>query len=367
MPDPSSADIVDYLQMTIDRGGSDLHIAVGVPPCARVDGTLHHLTDTPITAEESKHLVYAILSEANRAKLEKDLELDFALQVQDLGRFRGNAHHTKTHIEAAFRHIPDVIPDLEDLGHGATVDELCNLNQGLVLVTGITGSGKTTTLASMAKSILQRRPCVMITIEDPIEYILDHNLGIVKQRQIGLESNSFSNALRSALRQDPDVIFVSELRDFETIRTAITAAETGHLVIGTLHTIDAPKTLDRLIDVFPAEQQSQITAQVSNCLAAIISQRLLKREDAPGRVMATEVMLANPGIQAVIREHRYEQMLGLIEIGRSEGMHTIDASLAHLLVAGHISLEDALAFARDPDFIHTHLQSHLQARAAAAK
>lgn len=354
-------DLVDYLEASIANGASDLHIAVGVPPEVRVDGVLHPIGERPLDAETTKKLVYGVLTEAQRARFEKDLELDFALEIQGLGRFRGNAHHTKSHVEAAFRHIPADVPDLAELGHGEAVEQLCDLPQGLILVTGITGSGKTTTLAAMARRIMERRACVLITIEDPVEYVLSHGRGIVKQRQVGLDSNSFSNALRAALRQDPDVIIVSELRDFETIRTAVTAAETGHLVIGTLHTIDAPKSLDRLVDVFPPEQQPQITAQLANCLAGIISQRLLKREDAAGRVMASEILLANSGVRAIIREQRYEQLLGLIEIGRSEGMHTLDASLAHLLVHGHISLEDALAFCRDEEYIRERLQTALAA------
>jgi twitching motility protein PilT len=357
-------DLVDYLHAAVENRGSDLHIAVGRPPCSRIDGDLVPLNEGPLTAEAARDLIFSVLSEPQRAKLDNDLELDFALEVRGLGRFRGNAHYTKTHVEAAFRHIPETVPDLAELGHGETVEQICDIRQGLVLVTGITGSGKTTTLAAMAKHIMARRPCMMITIEDPVEYVIDHGVGIVKQRQIGLDSHSFPNALRAALRQDPDVIFVSELRDFETIRTAVTAAETGHLVVGTLHTIDAPKSLDRLIDVFPADQQRQITTQIANCLEAVISQRLLRRADAPGRVLATEIMLNNSGVQAIIRERRFQQLIGMIEIGRAEGMHTIDASLAHLLAHGHISAEDAFAFCRDPEAMQEALRENLKRSAA---
>ncbi|CAN5242195.1 type IV pilus twitching motility protein PilT [soil metagenome] len=360
----SPEDLIDYLEMVLARGGSDLHIAVGTPPAARIDGLVVPLAEDPLEPDDTRTLIFAILTESQRSRLENDLELDFALHVDGLGRFRGNAHFTKSSVEAAFRHIPDSIPDLADLGHGASVERLCERSRGLVLVTGITGSGKTTTLASMVQRILSRRECVAITIEDPIEYILHHGRGIVKQRQIGLDTHSFPNALRAALRQDPDVILVSELRDRETIQTAITAAETGHLVIGTLHTIDAPKTIDRLVDVFPAEQQAQITTQLANCLLAIVTQRLIKREDAPGRVLASELMLNNNAIAATIRERRVEQMLGLIEIGRAEGMHTLDASLAHLLVGGYISYEDAIAHCRDEEFIQTAMQKHLRDQSA---
>ncbi len=360
----SPDDLIDYLEIVLSRGGSDLHIAVGTPPSARVDGLVQPITDEPLEAADTRALIFAILTEAQRSRLETDLELDFALHIDGLGRFRGNAHYTKSNIEAAFRHIPDEIPELSDLGHGESVERLCERSRGLVLVTGITGSGKTTTLASMVQRILNRRECVAITIEDPIEYILHHGIGIVKQRQIGLDTHSFPNALRSTLRQDPDVILVSELRDRETIQTAITAAETGHLVIGTLHTIDAPKTIDRLVDVFPPDQQAQIVTQLANCLLAIVTQRLLKRVDAPGRVLASELMLNNNAIAATIRERRVEQMLGLIEIGRAEGMHTLDASLAHLLTGGYISYEDAIAHCRDDEYIQDRMQAHLRSQSA---
>jgi len=353
-------DLVDYLQTSLSQGSSDLHISGGSPPCSRIDGDLVPLTNTPLSGDNTRELIYAVLNSSQRTKFENELELDFALNIEGLGRFRGNAHYSKSFIEAAFRHIPEDIPDLTLLGHTPTVEDLCNLRRGLILITGTTGSGKTTTLASMSQRIVKQRQAMMVTIEDPIEFMIGHGKGIVKQRQVGLDTHSFSNALRASLRQDPDVIVVSELRDYETIRTAVTAAETGHLVIGTLHTIDAPKTLDRLIDVFPAEQQRQITTQISNCLAGIISQRLIKREDSKGRVLASEILLSNNAIQAVIRERRFEQILGLIEIGRNDGMHTIDLSLTHLLTHGYISFEDAQSHARDPEFIHTQFQKHLQ-------
>ena len=352
MTDVRDYDLVDYLSQTRELGGSDLHITVGAPPLARVHGQLMHLHETPLEAEITREIIFAALKETQRAKLESEWELDFALQVENIGRFRGNAHYAQGNVEAAFRHIPDEIPDLENLGHSPILQKLCNIPQGLLLVTGITGSGKSTTLAAMAQRILQTRSAVIVTIEDPIEFVFNHAVGMVKQREVGSDTHAFHEALRRSMRQDPDVIIVSEMRDLETIQTAITAAETGHLVISTLHTMDAPNTIDRLIDVFPGDQQQQIATQLANCLIGVISQRLLKREgDVPGRVMASELMLLNQGIKTCIRERKLEQILGLLEIGAAEGMHTMDHSLSELASAGLISLQDALTYARDKNFV----------------
>ncbi len=348
--------IVDYLTETRDREGSDLHITAGAPPACRVNGELVPLEEHDLEPDDAKELILGVLSEAQRARLEEDLELDFSVAIKDVGRFRGNAHYVRGSIEGAFRYIPTEIPTLEHLGHSQTVSDLCSLRQGLVLVTGVTGAGKTTTIAAMIQKILKERSCIVVTIEDPIEYIYDHGYGLVKQRELGQDTHGFSNALRSALRQDPDVIVVSELRDLETIRTAITAAETGHLVISTLHTIDAPKSLDRMIDVFPAEQQSMIVTQLANCLQAVVSQRLITRQDQTGRVMASEIMRINHGIRACIIDRKFEQILGLIQIGAQEGMHTLDESLTHLLLNRHISYNDAMLHCRDPQAIEKRFQ-----------
>ncbi len=340
-------DLVSLLSTAVERRASDLHMVAGVPPMLRIHGELIPIEVPPISAEEARNLLLAVLSDNQRARLEEDWELDFALQIDGLGRFRANAHYNRGALEAAFRFIPEVIPDLASLGHRPSIERACELERGLVLVTGITGSGKTTTLASLVKRISERRAGVIVTIEDPIEFVFPHARSVVKQREVGADTHSFPAALRHVLRQDPDVILVGEMRDLETMRAAITAAETGHLVLGTLHTIDAPKAVDRIVDAFPGDQQPQIIAQLANALEMVISQRLLPREDGTGRVLASETLVANNAVRACIRDRRYEQLVGLIEIGTREGMNTIDESLAELYAQRFISKEEALRNARD--------------------
>ena len=339
--------IVDLLQIMISQNGSDLHLSVGAPPSIRVDGAVRPVGTEPLDRDMSYQLVMGILSESQRATLEENLELDFAVSVAGLGRFRGNAHYNRGSVEAAFRHIRANIPDLPTLGHEPIIEKLCQLQRGLVLVTGITGSGKSTTLASMVKRISETRSGVIISVEDPIEYIFEHSRSLIKQREIGHDTRNFSTALRHVLRQDPDVILVSELRDYETMQAAVTAAETGHLVLSTLHTIDAPKALDRMIDAFPADQQGQIIAQLANCLQAVVSQHLLPHASGKGRVLVSEVMMMTYAIRNCLRNRKFEQIPGLIEIGRNEGMHTLDESLSKLLIQRAILPADALAHCRD--------------------
>jgi twitching motility protein PilT len=343
--------IVDLLQAMIAQHGSDLHLSAGAPPMIRVDGSLRPASAEMLDRDSSYQMVMGILSESQRAALEENLELDFAVSVAGLGRFRGNAHYNRGSLEAAFRHIRNDIPDLATLGHEPIVETLCQLQRGLVLVTGITGSGKSTTLASMVKRISETRSGVIISVEDPIEYIFQHGRSLIKQREIGNDTLSFAKALRHVLRQDPDVILVSELRDYETMQAAVTAAETGHLVLSTLHTIDAPKALDRMIDAFPADQQGQIIAQLANCLQAVVSQHLLPHASGQGRVLASEVMVMNYAIRNCLRYRKFEQILGLIEIGRNEGMHTIDESLNRLLHQRAIHPAEALAHCRDREAV----------------
>lgn len=343
-----SHDIIDYLRRTIELGGSDLHLAANAPPCARVNGDLVALESEPLDAETVQLMIADTLSESQRAVLQETFELDYALQIAGLGRFRGNVHRVRGHDEAAFRHIRDQIPALDTLGHMPTVAKLCHLRAGLILCTGVTGSGKSTTLASMIQRISETRSGVILTLEDPVEFVFSHASSLVKQRELGGDTRSFPNALRQALRQDPDVIVVSELRDLETIRIALTAAETGHLVLSTLHTPDAPQSIDRLVDVFPADQQPQIVAQLASVLEAVISQRLIPRADGQGRVLASEMMRANHGIRNCIRERKLEQLVGLMEISRRDGSHTFDESIKQLLEEGVITREQATHNCRDP-------------------
>jgi twitching motility protein PilT len=340
-------DIVELLGQTVARGASDLHLCVGSPPMVRIHGNLSPIRKDVLDAESCRDLIYGIFTENQRARFEETWELDFAVVVQGQGRFRGNAHYSRGAVEATFRHIPNVIPPLAALGLPPIVRELCKLEQGLVIVTGITGSGKTTTLASMVEEINSSRSGVIISIEDPIEYIFEHKLCRVKQREIGTDTKSFPIALRHVLRQDPDVILISEMRDLETIAAAITAAETGHLVLATLHTIDAPKAIDRIVDAFPPDQQAQIIAQLSNALQAVVAQRLLPRADGKGRVACTEVMTMNQGVRSCFRDRRFQQLLSMIEIGSKDGMMTFDESLAKLLATKQITKEEALLNARD--------------------
>lgn len=340
-------DLVQLLTSVVNQGASDLHLTADAPPLVRLNGDLTPLNGTPMGLDACRNMILGVLTESQRSRLEHEWELDFALQVEGVGRFRGNAHYCRGALEAAFRHIPYQIPELAELGHSAAVHQICELQRGLVLVTGITGSGKSTTLAAMVKHISERLAGVIITIEDPIEFVFSNARGIIKQREVGNDTRSFAEALRHALRQDPDVILVGELRDTETISAAITAAETGHLVLGTLHTIDAPKAIDRIVDAFSPEQQPQIIAQLANALAAIVSQRLLPSESGGKRVLATEVLVANTAVRATIRERRWEQIVGLIEIGAKDGMRTFDESLSELYLGRQISKEEAIANARD--------------------
>ncbi len=340
-------DIVQLLSTMVTHGASDLHLTTDSPPLIRLNGELVPLTDRSLTGDDCRNMVFGILTETQRARLEQDWELDFALQVEGVGRYRGNAHFSRGSLEAAFRYIPHEIPELATLGHRPSIYQICALERGLVLVTGVTGSGKSTTLAAMIRHISERRAGVIVTIEDPIEFIFPNARSIIKQREVGSDTHSFAEALRHVLRQDPDVIFVGEMRDPETVSAAITAAETGHLVLATLHTIDAPKAIDRIVDAFPAGQQPQVIAQLANALEAVISQRLLPLEDGAGRALSTEMLTANTAVRTTIRERRWEQIVGLLEIGARDGMHTFDDSLSDLYMERKISKEQALSNARD--------------------
>jgi len=341
--------IRDLLKHAYDQGASDLHITRGLPPVLRIDGELQKTTLDPLDRNRTKKLIYSLLDDEREAQFEEERELDFSLQIPDVGRFRVNVHRQKGCVEAAFRLIPRNIPSLDELGLPPVARTFTELNKGLVLVTGPTGVGKTTTQAAMLNRINREMKKLMITIEDPIEYVHDHDQSIVKQREVGSDTPSFASALKHALRQDPDVLLVGEMRDLETIETTITAAETGHLVISTLHTPDAPQTVDRLVDVFPPYQQDQVRVQLAGCLEGILSQKLLMRSDGEGRVLAPEILVATSGIRNMIRDERTQQILSAMQTGGQHGMRTLDESLKELYQAGEIDYDTAVAHARSRD------------------
>jgi twitching motility protein PilT len=357
-------DLIDFLVLAVQQGASDLHLTPGAVPMIRVAGVLKPLTEDAavLSAEDTRKLVIDTLKEGQRAKLENEWQLDFALQVHDLGRYRGNACYVSGAIEANFRQIPAEIPDLSLLGHSPVVDKWCDASAGLVLVTGASGEGKSTTLASMAKTIANRRSVNIVSIEDPIEFVHSQGRSLVNQREVGSDVHSFAAALKNALRQDADVILVGELRDLDTIQTAITAAETGHLVLGTMHTNDAPTAIGRIIDAFPTEAQQFVGAQLAWSLLGVVCQYLLPRSGQAGLVLASELLTVNSGIEACIRAGRLSQIPGLIQIGAKDGMHTVDDSLIELLLADRINLMDALAHARDPNFVKEEFQKALKSQ-----
>lgn len=332
------------LELATKNGASDIHITVGVPPIFRINGSLVAIGQEKLNPEDTSKMVGEILDDERMDRLKKAGEIDLSYSVKGLGRFRVNVYRQRGSYSIAMRAVALNIPTLEELGLPLVIKELARKSRGLVLVTGPTGSGKSTTLAAMIDLINNERNCHIITLEDPIEYLHKHKKSIVNQREIGHDSKSFSSALRAALRQDPDVILVGEMRDLETISIAITAAETGHLVLSTLHTIGADKTIDRIIDVFPPYQQQQIRIQLSTVLQGVICQNLIVRKDGQGRVAAVEVMIATPAIRNLIREGKTHQIITAIETGGKYGMQTMDFSLAQLYRQGAISYENALLY-----------------------
>jgi twitching motility protein PilT len=325
-------DFAEVLLDVIHRRASDLHLTAGVPPMVRVRGRLTPMEGFPVlTPTDTREIVYSILSDGQRQKFENNWQIDFAYQIPGHGRFRVNAYFQRAAVGAALRLIPFEVVPLETLGLPPVVAEFANKPRGLVLVTGPTGSGKSTTLASLVDVINSSREEHIMTIEDPIEFLHRHKKCIVNQRELGSDATSFADALRAALRQDPDVILVGEMRDIETISTAITAAETGHLVFATLHTQDTPQTIDRIIDVFPSAQQGQIRAQLSVALQGIMTQTLLPTADGSGRCVAAEVLVPTPAVRNLIREGKSHQIYSVLQTGGSHGMQTMDASLAGLV------------------------------------
>jgi twitching motility protein PilT len=340
--------IDDLLRMVVQRDASDLHLRAGEPPILRIHGDLKR-TDLPrLTAEEVKNLLYAILNEERRQRFERDKELDLSYEVPGLARFRVNMFWQQRCVGAALRLIPFRIRTIDELLMPPAVKELCMRPRGLFLVTGPTGSGKSTSLAAMIDHINTHKRCHIITIEDPIEYMHHDKLSIINQRELGVDTHSFADALRHVMRQNPDVILVGEMRDLETIHLAITAAETGHLVMSTVHTQDAPQTIDRIVDVFPPEQQQQIRMQLSVVLLGVLSQTLLPNAQGTGRVAAFELMVATPSVRNLIREGKTHQLYMDIQTGAEYGMQTLDSCLLNLVRKGLVDFEDAIAKSSNP-------------------
>ena len=339
----------DLLDLVVRENASDLHIAVGAPPVLRIHGTLSPLDSNPLTPEDTERLARAITSEEHLQRVRQNGGTDFGFGFFDRARFRVSVFKQKGVYGIVLRQIPSNLMTLAEIGLPPQIKELLYRPRGLILVTGPTGSGKTTTLASMLNVINEERDCHIITVEDPIEYYHTHKRSIVTQREVGVDVPNFKEALKRALRQDPDVILVGEMRDLETMEAAITAAETGHLVFATLHTTGAARTVDRIVDAFPTNQQSQIRTQLASSIIAVISQILLQRQDKRGRVAAFEVMISTPSIQALIRDNKTFRITSDIQTGGRLGMFTLDSHLWDLHLAGTISYEDLVTKSQDPE------------------
>jgi len=347
---PTGVNLQQLLKAMVEKGASDLHVTTGSPPQLRIDGAMVPLRVNPLSPVETKQLCYSILTDAQKMRFEEEQELDLSFGVKNLARFRANIFMQRGAVAAAFRTIPFKILSFAELGLPPVIEELCNKPRGLVLVTGPTGSGKSTTLASMIDKINTERHEHIITIEDPIEYLHPHKGCVVNQREIGADTQSFKKALKYILRQDPDIVLVGEMRDLETIEAALVTAETGHLCFATLHTNSAVQTINRIIDVFPPYQQSQIRAQLSFVLEGIISQTLLPKASGQGRALALEVMVPNAAIRNLIREDKVHQMYSQMQIGQGKsGMQTLNQSLANLYLKRLITLEEAIGHSSEPD------------------
>jgi twitching motility protein PilT len=338
------------LKTMVEKGGTDLHITTNSPPLIRVDGTLVTLSHPPMTAVDTKKLAYSVLTDAQKHRFEEHLELDISFGVKGLARFRANVFMQRGAVAGAFRRIPYEILGFRELGLPPAVESLCNKPRGLVLVTGPTGSGKSTTLAAMIDKINRENAHHILTIEDPVEYLHSHKKCMVNQRELHADTHSFANALKSVLREDPDVVLIGEMRDLETIEAALRIAETGHLTFGTLHTNSAPQTINRIVDVFPEHQQSQIRAQLSFVLEGIICQSLLRRSSGKGRALCCEVLIPSSAIRNLIREDKIHQIYSMMQAGQvKHGMQTFNQALATLYHKRMISLQVALAYSSYPD------------------
>ena len=343
-------DMQTLLKSLIEKGGSDLHISAGSPPRMRVHGKLAPVDSTPLSGIETKQMCYAILTDAQKHRFEEDNELDFSFGMKGLSRFRGNVFVQRGTVAGVFRAIPFQIKTLKELGLPPIVEEMTLKPRGLVLVTGPTGCGKTTTLAAMIDKINRERHDHIVTIEDPIEYLHQPRMALVNQREVGADTQTFKKAIKSVLRQDPDVVLLGEMRDMETIETALIIAETGHLCLATLHTNSCVQSINRIVDVFPAHQQPQIRAQLSFVLEGVLSQLLLARSDGTGRVLSLEIMIPNAAIRNLIREDKIHQIYSQMQVGQAKfGMQTMNQSLMGLFARRLITLEEAFGRSTDPD------------------
>jgi twitching motility protein PilT len=348
-------DFRDALKHIVENKGSDLHITVGVPPVMRINTVLRPYGDIPLAPKDTEEIALAIMDEEHKKKFDTYGEVDFSYVLPEVARFRVNVYKQRGSIALAFRVIYFKAPTIDELFLPQVLKDLSLKTRGLVLITGPTGSGKSTTLASMVNHINENRNSHIITLEDPIEYLHRHNKSIVNQRDVGTDTHSFEGALRAALREDPDVILVGEMRDLETISTAITAAETGHLVMSTLHTTGAAQSIDRIIDVFPSHQQQQIRIQLAGVIEGIISQQLIPRADGSGMAAALEIMLANNAIRNLIREGKTHQIQNVIETNLKAGMKTLDYSLSELVLKGIVTAEDAIIRSVDHEMLERYI------------
>lgn len=346
MPTPT---IEEMLRIAKTAGASDVHVTVGIPPKMRVNGKLVTMDFDRLMPKDTQQMLLEIMNEEQKRRFEERGEYDMSFSIPNMGRYRVNAYKQRGSAAIALRLVGTHVPSPEELGVPDSVINLYEKKRGLVLVTGPTGSGKSTTLAAIIDKINNNRECHVITLEDPIEYLHQHKLSMVNQREIGLDTQTYANALRVALREDPDVIMVGEMRDFETISVAITAAETGHLVLSTLHTLGAASTVDRVIDVFPSHQQQQIRVQFANVLEAVVSQQLIPKKDEDGRIAAFEVLHANQAARNLIREGKSHQLKTVMQTNRKLGMITMDETIAQLYADGQITKEMAIQFAQDSD------------------
>jgi twitching motility protein PilT len=342
--------IQELLKITVDRDASDLHITTHIPPRMRIHGRLIPIDHPPLTPSETKTLVYSLLTDRQKKHFEENLELDFSFGIKNLGRFRANVFMQKSSVAAAFRRFLPVMWSFSQLGLPQRLSQLCHLPRGLVLVTGPTGCGKSTSLACMVDYINRRRDVHIVTIEDPIEYFFTPKKSIINQRELFVDTLSYPNALRSVLREDPDVVLVGEMRDVETVEATLRVAETGHLTFSTLHTNSAPESISRIIDVFPAQYQTQVRIMLSMALEAVITQTLLPRADGNGRVLACEILIPNPAVRNLIRENKVHQIYGVMQMGQEQfGMQTFNQSLANLYFEKSISYDTAMQVTSKPD------------------